>query len=397
MGAIFIFWLGFQIRFNYSTATFGPTILTTAGIFGTFLGIAIGLLHFDSHNIAASVPELLDGIKMAFWASVVGVGCALSIKVRYLFLGLWPNKLTPETHDETTASDLAAILKDILKALAGSELISVVSTLTLLRQNTNDKLDALKAAQTEALQKLSELGSKQLVEALRETIRDFNEKLTVQFGDNFKELNVAVGRLLSWQEHYKEEIEAATERLRVAGDASEQIAKSYASVLENSAAFSSTATDLKHLLSALETQKQQLAQLAANLAKLFVSASESLPKVEQQISQLTAQLTKAVTDNQTELSAAFRENVTALRNTLEAQGERLKAINEEHNKHVSEMMLKTKQQVGALDEALSKELEKALLSLGDQLTALSRRFVDDYAPLTERLRLLVQTGRVNGG
>ncbi len=88
MGLIFILWIGFQIRFNYSTATFGPTILTTSGIFGTFLGIAIGLLHFDSHNIATSVPELLDGIKMAFWASVMGVGCALLIKVRYLFFGL---------------------------------------------------------------------------------------------------------------------------------------------------------------------------------------------------------------------------------------------------------------------------------------------------------------------
>jgi len=42
-----------------------------------------------------------------------------------------------------------------------------------------------------------------LVEALRDVIHDFNNKITEQFGDNFKELNEAVGRLLIWQEDYK--------------------------------------------------------------------------------------------------------------------------------------------------------------------------------------------------
>jgi hypothetical protein len=48
------------------------------------------------------------------------------------------------------------------------------------------------------------------------------------------------------------------------------------------------------------------------------------------------------------------------------------------------------QQITVLDTALQNELTRALESLGSQLTSLSRRFVDDYSPLTAQLREVVQ-------
>jgi hypothetical protein len=42
-------------------------------------------------------------------------------------------------------------------------------------------------------------------------------------------------------------------------------------------------------------------------------------------------------------------------------------------------------QITALDTALQKELTKALESLGSQLTSLSKKFVEDYTPLTAKL------------
>ena len=39
---------------------------TTLGILGTFIGILIGLIGFDTSNISTSVPELLGGLKTAF-------------------------------------------------------------------------------------------------------------------------------------------------------------------------------------------------------------------------------------------------------------------------------------------------------------------------------------------
>ena len=74
----------FHATYNEKTVELGPTILTTTGIFFTFLGIAIGLKEFDVSNIQASVPALLGGLKTAFWASVGGVGAALTLKGRRL-------------------------------------------------------------------------------------------------------------------------------------------------------------------------------------------------------------------------------------------------------------------------------------------------------------------------
>src|SRR5258708_17111300 len=85
LAAIFVFWLLFNIFYNEKAVSFGPTILTTLGIFATFLGIAFGLSEFDANNIQASVPALLGGLKTAFWASVAGGGGALLLKFRPQF------------------------------------------------------------------------------------------------------------------------------------------------------------------------------------------------------------------------------------------------------------------------------------------------------------------------
>src|SRR5688572_8156557 len=76
--------------YNRKSAHDGPSIFTTAGIFFTFVGIAEGLLNFDSLNIQASVPTLVSGLKTAFVASVVGVFVALTLKLRQIFFG-FPN------------------------------------------------------------------------------------------------------------------------------------------------------------------------------------------------------------------------------------------------------------------------------------------------------------------
>src|ERR1700730_8743625 len=82
----------FQIRYNARDLNYGPIILTMLGILGCFIGIALGLFHFDTTNIEKSVPGLLDGIKTSFWASIAGIVGALTIKGRFLMLG--PPKLS---------------------------------------------------------------------------------------------------------------------------------------------------------------------------------------------------------------------------------------------------------------------------------------------------------------
>lgn len=50
-----------------------PSLISTLGVIGTFVGITIGLLAFDPNNLDKSIPELLEGLKTAFFTSLFGM------------------------------------------------------------------------------------------------------------------------------------------------------------------------------------------------------------------------------------------------------------------------------------------------------------------------------------
>lgn len=50
-----------------------PTFVSTLGVLGTFFGITMGLIAFDSGDLDKSIPGLLDGLKTAFFTSLAGM------------------------------------------------------------------------------------------------------------------------------------------------------------------------------------------------------------------------------------------------------------------------------------------------------------------------------------
>jgi translation initiation factor 2 alpha subunit (eIF-2alpha) len=53
--------------------------------------------------------------------------------------------------------------------------------------------------------KLFLTATEEIIKALQDVIKDFNNNLTEQFGDNFKQLNEAVLKMIEWQSTYKNE------------------------------------------------------------------------------------------------------------------------------------------------------------------------------------------------
>lgn len=414
---ILIFTLLCHVRYNEKTVEFGPTILTTTGIFATFVGIAVGLNDFNVSNIPASVPSLLSGLKTAFWGSVAGVGGALTLKYRHYIFGV---KSTVSLVDDPEAYSIVDIVKELSAirfALSGSEDTSLVSQVKLLRADTNDRLDGLKKAQSEALSMLSQMGTQAIIEALRDVIKDFNAKINEQFGENFKHLNEAVEKLVIWQEQYKQQVESMTQQLDELINIANQATEDYKKVVNQTLAFSKTAADLASLLRSLETQKEQIKTYTEALGGILANATDAMPKIENQIIQIASQLTRSFEQNTQILDAATKsnaaliqktidnasqasiklveENSAALQRVMQSVAQTSAKAHEEHIKQLSQMVSKSKEQVDLLDAALAEELEKALEAFGRQLTALSERFVEDYTPLVQRLRELVQlSGRV---
>lgn len=68
---------------NKEKRNFYINLLPILGVIGTFLGICLGLANFDSNEIESSVPQLLQGLKTAFWTSFIGTSWAVFLNIRY--------------------------------------------------------------------------------------------------------------------------------------------------------------------------------------------------------------------------------------------------------------------------------------------------------------------------
>lgn len=64
-----------------------PSLISTLGVFFTFVGIALGLYYFDDKDLTTSIPQLLTGLKTAFFTSLAGMtgSMLLSGQVNRLF------------------------------------------------------------------------------------------------------------------------------------------------------------------------------------------------------------------------------------------------------------------------------------------------------------------------
>ena len=78
-----------------------PSMISTLGVLGTFAGITIGLLYFDTEDLDASIPILLSGLKTAFFTSLAGM-------IGSLFLSRQVNSALDEKDGGMSDIDMAA-------------------------------------------------------------------------------------------------------------------------------------------------------------------------------------------------------------------------------------------------------------------------------------------------
>ena len=180
--------------YSSHTANNAPAVLTGIGIFGTFLGIAIGLLNFDASNIEQGVPALMDGLKTAFWSSIAGLLGALSVKFRHVMHVIRYNPAKANIQ-AATIDDLANSLDSIRKALSCEEQGGIQQQLIQSREDSNQRLETLTKEFADYQDKVTEANTKAFVTALESVLKDFNAQIDVQYGDNFKQLNEAVGNM----------------------------------------------------------------------------------------------------------------------------------------------------------------------------------------------------------
>jgi hypothetical protein len=128
-----------------------PSVFTTIGILGTFGGIYLGLRSFDVNDIDNSIPMLLEGMKLAFLTSIMGIILSLIFRVigQLVLRTVELEEPEKQTDELSALSEIIEVLKstktetknsfDILNtSLIGETEISISSQLIKLRNQTVD-------------------------------------------------------------------------------------------------------------------------------------------------------------------------------------------------------------------------------------------------------------------
>lgn len=405
------------------------SIVTVLGVLGTFVGIAWGLLQFDTGDIESSVPKLLEGLRIAFITSIAGI--AGSIFLKWSTLNERRKQTSaPDGVDGATIDTLAQLLNDILKAqkdegnetkaalrsiersLTGEGESTVVTQLSRLRTTFIDKQDDLVKEFRKFSDEMAKKNIEAFIKALENAIKDFNKKISEQFGENFKQLNQAVGKLLEWQEQYQEQMDKLAEEFRIAAESVEKSRQSLDIISNRSDAIVSSAEQLEPILQGVQHQINQLNALLQAFSKLADNAREAFPTIENRLDDLTERFSviveDAINDSKASMETqrkALTEQSQQLKQTVENTGNLIKRqtqdIFDKTDEHVKKVIDTTDdfvrkntesvpKKIELLDKALEKELTASLKTLGSHLKSLSDKFVEDYTPLTESLRNVVQ-------
>jgi DNA anti-recombination protein RmuC len=312
--------------------SYTPALLTSLGIFGTFAGIVIGLMAFDANNIDGSIEGLLNGLKTAFLTSLVGIILSIIFKVLQTSGAVSSPRNIEEVSSATPEDILGAInqqgksIENLVTAIGGDSDGSILSQLKLLRGDINDNQKISINAQKEAAESLknideqliaqkesfnvfsdklwikmqdfadmlSKSATETVIEALKQVITDFNNNLTEQFGENFKQLNESVKELVIWQENYKVQIGEMTEQYKLGVSSITATEASVTAISNESKVIPETMTNLKQVM---EVNQHQLSELESHLAAfkdIRDKAVEAVPEIRNQIDETVKTIAASV-------------------------------------------------------------------------------------------------------
>lgn len=426
---IFVIGIGLEFyRKANSFTNYIPSLLTSLGILGTFAGITLGLLEFDTSNIENSISHLLSGMKTAFITSLEGMGLSIAYQIvkKLFFIKQYTEK------DDTSDIDVTDILikqneylESIRKVMGGDSDSSLLNQIRLLRSDFADKLNEtrqsldnigenisninkgiepvfikisedmqnmkenimnvnetikenaninlnnkgilqsisenindFKKTNNEATMELSvnqknsndilntilqeintqkafftefsnnlllhfkefsdllsKSATEQVIEALKQVIIEFNEKLTEQFGQNFKELNNAVYELVNWQENYKNQLEMMIEQYELGVKSISKTSEAVSDIEERTQIIPQSMEKLSQIMAILQEQitahqeqviiqnnqltvhKEQLEHLYDMLSafsEMKDKAVEAIPEIKTHMNEIISDISESV-------------------------------------------------------------------------------------------------------
>ena len=474
---------GFQVRLSFldlnNEESSRETLIMNLGIFGTFLGIVVGLAEFNPTELQISIIKLLNGMKTAFFTSAVGLAfnsiilfrnilqtkeedagvssslsfedlqekymnnslifqesiikalsgdseTSLSTQIQKLRVS-FTDEIKDMKKDITQAligegdSSLLSSQNKLVSALVGDEDSTLLTQLQKLRTSLDDGLKDIKVETTEfrteavkelkimqeELKNFADQAAKSnievLIEALNGIMKDFNNNLEETFGENFKQLNEAVVKLLAWQENYSTHIEqtekhlsTVLERFDSAQGSLEQVSKNAESLLEASNSINTSTETLNKEHEEVLEKLQLLTSLRQNmeeLPKALESVISKFDEIPTKIEQSQEMFLDKMGDTFDKTSDAMEEHQKNIMKSSENAINEMKQAFVDSSKNLDDVATKFEQEftskingniettikfIAESEQSLHNQLENILNEYGSKLTALTSKMLELY-------------------
>lgn len=374
------------------------TILTSLGVTGTFVGILVALQNFDLDQMQLSIRQMLDGLKIAFVTSVLGISFSVLFQLFAPAPRRWGAKRGQASEEDTdrTVSDLYQILKESLEAqrelsqqIGGDNDSSLTGQIQKMRLSQVDFTKDLFKKLDEFADEMAKGATEQIIDALRQVIVDFNNKLTEQFGENFKQLNEAVFKLVEWQENYKQQLEEMKIVFDISVRAIEQSKLSLEQIVRSSESIPETMDKLRPILEVVNRQISDLEGHLGAFAQMRDSAVAAIPEIQDHVKTLVDDIASATTNTTSkveELAGITESTFSRFEQTASAASTQLQTSTQEATNNIVELANQISEKTASITESMLTATQEIQTTVRNGQQEIQSSFTDMAQTITDTQR-----------
>lgn len=375
-----------EIRINRRLLNAGSGLLVGLGLLGTFLGLTIGVMDFDSGSteaIQSSINELLNGMGTAFVTSLFGMFFSLL----YIFI------------EKTTINRFQRNITSLCGLLDTEYYISQPEKYALIYERQNQYLTTLFTSNDNT--NGEELRPGNMLRELLDVSRRQNKDLTDLFEEIiFTQTNKAM------QESIKPLVEQVNQVAAVLGEKLDSFANSVKSPGDNMAnsivkdlkdAIDNMARELRTSLSdsmsgnigGLETAVQSLASFPVQIENMTQSMTSNFAKIEELVNRLasnTASTNNDIINSVKEQIGLATTNMSNLTQNLQTTMDRIdKQFSESSNASTEKL------------NGMLKEVERVITQLNSQAEQTSHSIIQKQKSTNEQSDELLKQFQISIG
>lgn len=301
---------------NRRTIELMPQIVSMIGVLGTFFGITIGLLAFQEDDLDKSIPELLGGLKTAFFTSLGGMlgSMILNAIINRLFDNIEKNQ--PSSTDEA----LGRVCQSIeAMSMKNAEVIATLQESIERQDFKNRQFQENLINKLSLLDKLTQLDKLEKLSAIDENLSDISAN-TLATSTEVQKNTTALNSISETVGDMKDSVDATVTTMEETKNKIQILADTMGTELENIGRMlqeSNTKAMVEAMEKAAETFQEQMQEVVQRLVK------ENFEQLNLSVQRLNTwqmenkEMVAALTHQYAEMMDKFENTSTVLKSVSE--------------------------------------------------------------------------------